>query len=229
MKILSQATDWNIEYQDKGIPSSFRSKPSEAIGIFLSLISNIQFSGKMAVDIGCGAGRNSMALSQAGYQVISLDFSSEAIKQFKKKLSGMEPRPEIEVHCHNVTHPWPTPDGWADIAIDTFCFKHQVPEGDKQAYIEQLRRTLRPGGLFLLTLADVEDGYYKQFFHPEIGKNVIIDPANKIPSVLYTKEDIQKLFKGFEIIEHQKENKTSLMHGVTYHRVTHLFVFKRFE
>lgn len=227
MSILSRSNNWDAEYNHKGIPSSFRTEPSGSVVTFLSLLEELGFSGKAAIDIGCGTGRNSLALARAGYEVTAFDFAPGVVDQFTKELDGSEFQEQVSALCHDVTKPWPLPDNSVSVAIDTFCFKHQIPMEHRLIYLEELNRTVKLGGMFLLTLADIEDGYYKQFLKPDLGENVIVDPENDIPSVLYSKDDVLCFFKGFELVEYIEKRKPSKMHGENFDRVTHLLILKR--
>jgi SAM-dependent methyltransferase len=221
---------WSQEYAAKGIPSSFRDGPSGSVEAFFDYLVEKGVETGTAIDLGCGTGRNSIFLATKGFVVHSIDFVEEMISRFRNDLSRTKLSDRITPHCQSVTSPWPVPDRSVDIAIDTFCYKHQIAETDRRAYRDQLTRTMKPGGLFLLTLAGTDDGYYGPLLSssPNPGGRVIVDPANGIPSVLFTRKDVEDEFRScisFEFYEHK--SKHGLMHGTEYLRSTHLFIGRR--
>src|SRR3990172_4918772 len=109
---------WSREYKQKGIPSSFRQKPSGAMKLLN--LSNIK--GKVAADLGCGKGRNAFYLAEEGAsKIYALDFVPGAIKEIKTANN-----PKIDAICQDLTKPWPIPTNALDLIIDIFCFKHQA-------------------------------------------------------------------------------------------------------
>ncbi len=223
----STSDKWNVEYKNQGIPSSFRNQPSGSVEEFISFLAKRNVGSGSALDIGCGTGRNSIYLAQSGFTVTSMDF----VKPLVDALGELAANEHLEIaaKCHDVGNPWPIEDGSIDIAVDAFCFKHQIPAESVRLYISEIARVLRKGGYFMLSLAGKGDGYYKQFLNtsPEPARNVIIDPANNIASVLYDKEDITAFFKAFELVGYDHKARASMMHGETYDRSTHVFFFQK--
>lgn len=224
---ISTAHDWSAEYEKKGIPSSVRSEPSGSLRTLLSYLDQHKVEPGTAIDIGCGTGRNSIDLAKHGYSVISFDFAKPVIEAFSEALKDGEFAKSIQPVCQDVTKLWPVTTDSVDVAIDTFCFKHQIPLEHREFYRGELDRTLKAGGHFLLTLAGLNDGYYKLFPAPHLGDNAIVDPANGIPSVLYSKDDILEFFGGFKLVDYKLKAKPSEMHGTVYPRETHLFIFEK--
>jgi len=221
---------WEKEYSSKGIPSSFRLNPSGSVKEFIDYLStsyvNVCHEGFQgnALDIGCGTGRNSIYLNSLGLKVFSMDFSETCINNI-----SLLRNKEISPILQDVSKKWNIKGSNFDYVIDTFCFKHQIPEKDIANYKSELYRVLKPKGFFLLTLAGVEDGYYAQFLKnsPEPKRNVIVDPKNNIPSILYTKSDILDEFNELDLIDYRHKNKKSPMHGDEYLRSTHFFIFRK--
>lgn len=183
----------------------------------------ISLSGKTALDLGCGTGRNSISLAKNGAaKVYALDFVPKLVEKIKN--------PKIVAQTHDLTKPWPIPTSSVDIAIDIFCFKHQTSLKDHDFYKEELARILKPGALLLITLAGIDDGFYgiqtKTKFSKDIYK--IVDPVTGVGSLLFTKESLEDdLKKDFSLLSYKKENKLGMMHGGQYKRSTLKFIFKR--
>lgn len=97
-----------------------------------------------AIDLGCGSGTNVLTLARHGWQVTGVDFAPRAIALARRKLHQAGLSAELRVadvtHLDEIAPPF-------DLALDIGCF-HGV--GDRQAYLRQLQRLLRPGGHWLL-------------------------------------------------------------------------------
>ncbi len=210
---------WRREYERKGIPSSFRETPTRIVRIFAE---KYNLSGN-ALDVGCGKGRNSIFLAQNDCNVYSIDFLQSALKELDKKSKTLGLK--INTVCQNVTESLPFPDNYFDLIIDIFCYKHQIDSKKREMYRKEIRRVLKPSGFFVLSLAGKKDGFYGPLL--ELSNNVIIDPYTDIASVLFTKEDVEKEFSDFKIVEFIPISDESQMHGKIYKRETLNFVMKK--
>jgi SAM-dependent methyltransferase len=225
---------WQTEYRARGMPSSYRERPSGSVVWFGAFLDEAGGHGGRALDIGCGRGRNSIYLAQRGYQVSSIDIVPEVLDLLQKETVARQLSDQITPYCQDIGQPWPFPGLSFDVAIDIFCFKHQIDEEIKQNYHNELRRALKSGGRLLLTLADKADGYYGQLpndptrYAPNDSRSVVVDPRNGLGSILYTEQAIVEEFKdAFELEYYQMKRNSYKMHEGTYRRVTHLFVLRK--
>lgn len=226
----SAITAWSREYADKGIPSSFRNEPSGAVLDFAEFLKQRDALRGVAIDLGCGAGRNSLYLASCGLKVHALDYTENALAQLRQARQSLGLTDQIAIECQSVTDPWPVEPASIDVAIDTFCYKHQIATANRAQYRHEFARALRPGAYFLLTLAGIDDGYYGPLLadSPDRTNRVIRDPANGIASVLYTPEHVEEEFAGIlRFLRHTNKRKVGLMHGKEYLRSTHVFFAQR--
>jgi SAM-dependent methyltransferase len=217
---------WSTEYQRKGIPSSFREEPSGSVVEFYRFLTEMNHR----LDLGCGTGRNSLFLAEQGFDVHSVDFVPDMIEKLRYHSESQGLANRIHGYCQSVTDSWPFQPGTFDVAIDTFCYKHQIEKTGKETYRRELARVLKSGGFYLLTLAGIDDGYYGPLLKtsPNPRERVIVDPANGIPSILYSKEDIEREFADcFHLVHYRHKQRDWKMHGKEHPRSTHLFIFSR--
>lgn len=161
------------------------------------------------LDIGCGNGRNAIALAQAGFgNVVGFDLIPEAITdaQERAKELGLG---SLRFLVHDIKQPWPFESDTFDVAFDVNTFS-SLSVAAREMYVEELARVMKKGGFFFLTTYSVNDGYYNQFVtrdskqaHPGVQ---IICPDDAIKRVLYTSEEIRDLFGSrfshFELSTH---------------------------
>lgn len=182
---------------------------------FLSLIPPQQqqqgYTTKL-VDLGCGTGRNTVALLLAApqAQIIGLEPSSKMLDVARRRVAAVNPtqkvagekqdtQPQLAVslQTYNILEtPAPPAEALnADGVISTLVLEH-VPL-DK--FFQSVSRILKPGGVLLLTNMHSEMGGISQagFVHPDSG--VKIRPtsyAHTIPEVVEGAERA-----GFEVLE----------------------------
>ena len=220
----SELTYWEEEYKKGGIPSSVRERPSNVVVSFCSFVKQYYETAKTAVDLGCGTGRNSFYLASEGFDFTAVDYAQSQIERITDQVQ-LNSKLRINPVLHDIAKPWPFLSESFDIAIDCFCFKHQMHPAGIRNYIRELHRALRNGGYYLLYLAAKDDGYYKQFAQDgQVGPGtIIIDPANEIASRLYDVEEIKELFGGLTILRELTKDGENQMHGKTYSRRSHVF------
>ncbi len=217
---------WEYEYANHGIPSSIRTTPSHSLLKFLDFIKG-SCHGKKLLDIGCGKGRNAFYAAKQGLQVTAIDFIEHNIAHIK---NNSEPyATSIDALCMDITRPWQFDDNYFDYAYDAFCFKHIIELNNRKSYIAELARVLKSEQYFSISLADVSDGYYGQFITQGCSEqNLIIDPQNQIPSILYSYDSFLLLFGDFfNVVSHQLKHSISDMYGKAYHRSIHEFILQK--
>ena len=99
-----------------------------------------------ALDLGCGTGTNAITLARAGWQVTGVDFVGKAIRAARKKAfkAGVKVVFIVEdVTQHRLLN---TP---YDLILDIGCF-HNLNERQKETYIHNLPRLLKPGGFVMM-------------------------------------------------------------------------------
>ncbi|MES2272654.1 MAG: class I SAM-dependent methyltransferase [Chlamydiota bacterium] len=216
---------WKREFLQKGIPSSYRETPSHSVVWFEEFLRQHAYPKGALLDVGCGRGRNAFFLKKNGFSVSGLDFVEENIQTIRAST------PDIDARCHDLSQPFPFKNEQFDYAIDVFCFNHLVEEKAQQNYLMELKRVLKKGGLYLLSLASVEDGFYGPLLQksPQTLEKQIIDPYTKISAILYRREEIEKKFAGFQLLEFSEKRNLDQMHGMRHVRCVLSFIFESLE
>lgn len=98
------------------------------------------------LDVGCGTGTLALLIKslRPGARVTALDADEEILQLARRKAAGQE----IDFR-HGYADKLPFEDGTFDIVVSSLVFHHLKPATKKAAFRE-IRRVLRPAGVFLL-------------------------------------------------------------------------------
>jgi SAM-dependent methyltransferase len=131
--VLQDKEKWNRKYREKKYPTT----PSQIVRNHFDLA-----TGKKALDIGAGNGRNSLFLAQKGFSVDAVDISEEGLRQF----AGCHPN--IHPICEDLDM-FHIPCNRYDLIIDVKFLNRRI--------FPLIQEGLRPGGLLIFETF-LEDG-----------------------------------------------------------------------
>lgn len=97
------------------------------------------------LEIGCGAGRVTRTLAGVFGEVYAVDISGEMVRQARQALAGL---PNVHVEQNNGRDLSVLGDLRVDFAFSTIVFQHIPSKEVIESYIREVRRLLRPRGLF---------------------------------------------------------------------------------
>lgn len=97
------------------------------------------------LDLGTGPGTQAMALANMGFKVAAIDISKTAVKKAAKKARSLGLT--IDFRQDDIIDS--KLDGKFDIIFDRGCF-HTVSPRNRQKYVKNVFRLLKPNGLLLL-------------------------------------------------------------------------------
>jgi trans-aconitate methyltransferase len=100
------------------------------------------------VDVGCGTGRQSLALAEAGFDVVGIDASPDMIAVARERTS------EVAFEVADLTS-W-QPASPFDGALCRGVLNDLTEDVERQAAMDALSRMLRPGGLLVLGVREIE-------------------------------------------------------------------------
>jgi SAM-dependent methyltransferase len=99
--------------------------------------------GKTVLDFGCGSGENLIPLVERGANVIGIDISPELIQLAGERLNKAGKNAALKVASAYET-------GLADESVDVVFSMSLLHHLDLPTVNQEIRRILRPGGLFIL-------------------------------------------------------------------------------
>ncbi|MGP4078501.1 class I SAM-dependent methyltransferase [Pseudalkalibacillus sp. R45] len=143
--MLMNNSDWDNEYISGGFQYKWDIPyPSQELVAFVATI-NFPVE-TVALDIGCGAGREAVFLAQQGLNTIGVDLSAEALKIAAER--AKEAGVQVDWRQGNVLN-LPVEDHSVDFVNDRGTF-HVIVEEERDKFAREIARILKPDGMMLL-------------------------------------------------------------------------------
>ncbi len=99
-------------------------------------------AGEQVLDLGCGGGKFTSWMSQAGYTAQGMDISRNALEMAKRN------NPDVSYKLLEPDGSIPAPDGTFAAVWCTEVIEHIL---DIHVFLSEVRRVLKPGGILILT------------------------------------------------------------------------------
>ena len=96
------------------------------------------------MELGCGTGKNTAFLTEAGQQIVAVDFSPGMLRQAKSKIKSAH----VFFVVADLTKPWPCKDEAFELIVCNLVLEHIE---DLDAVFAQVSRALKTGGQFFLS------------------------------------------------------------------------------
>lgn len=120
------------------------------------------------LDVGCGTGRHSIRLANAGAKVEALDFSAGMLQQAREKAGAAD----ISFRVHDLSEPLPFPAGTFDRVVCGLVVDH-IANLDR--LFSEMLRVCRPSGCVVVSVmhpAMMLRGVQARFHDPASGEEV---------------------------------------------------------
>ncbi|HEU5379412.1 MAG TPA: class I SAM-dependent methyltransferase [Ktedonobacteraceae bacterium] len=195
------------------MPTSIRLTPSSTVVRLLRYLKdkNVQ-AGRRALDIGCGAGRNSFYLAENGYEVTAIDFARAALDHLQKTLDERGGRDRITIQQCDLTNKLPFEDGVFDLAIDIVTTCSLNPE-EMRRFERELKRILVPNGIYLSYIHSRDDRYLAAVAPGQTSYTI-----EGLMDYTWTEDELRTLYKDWDVLALEKVEKQDDFYGKTYIR-----------
>ncbi len=139
------------------------------------------------IDLGCGSGNDTLYLIERGKKVISCDYSFNAIENIKKNF------PEVHgTECFDMTKGLPFEDNYTDIIISDLSL-HYFTEKTTFRIIDEIKRVLKPEGMFIFRVNSVKDVNHGAGEGKEIERH-LFETADGRYKRFFDLDDIESFF-----------------------------------
>jgi SAM-dependent methyltransferase len=140
--VNTEKTDWT---DDEFFRSGEQTVAEEILTDMINICQGKDPKQMKVLEIGCGAGRVTRALSNLFGEVHGVDVSGEMVKQARAALAD---RPNAHIYQNNGVDLSVVGNAVFDFAFSTIVFQHIPSREVIENYVREVHRLLRPGALF---------------------------------------------------------------------------------
>jgi SAM-dependent methyltransferase len=142
------------------------------------------------IDLGCGFGNDTLYLKERGYEVVSCDFSEEALGRLSNFIDN------LTVKCFDMKDGLPFEDNFAKIIISDLSL-HYFSWRDTQKILEEIDRVLMSDGVLLCRVNSTKDVNYGAGQGIKIEEYYYDIDGNL--KRFFNEEQLRELFKAWNV------------------------------
>lgn len=136
------------------------------------------------LELGCGIGKDTAILVEAGFRVVAVDLSPRAIERARATV------PQAEFHIRDLRVPFPVT---AEVGVIIASLSlHYFAWAETLALVERIRTTLRPRGALLCRLNSTNDHNYGAIGYPRIEDDYFLVQGE--PKRFFNQTSIEAVF-----------------------------------
>ncbi|MBR7834561.1 class I SAM-dependent methyltransferase [Actinospica durhamensis] len=151
-----QQRHWQATYEQH--PGVYGALPSAAAVAALAAFE--QAGARRVLELGAGHGRDALGFARAGLSVDAIDYSREALAQLVRAAQAEGLADAVAAVEHDARDKLPYPDGEFDAVYAHMLLCMALTTDEIRAVVDEVRRVLRPGGLFVYTVRHTGDEHY---------------------------------------------------------------------
>lgn len=188
------STHWDQVFQKLRQAGTDLDWQEQWVAAFAPILETCQV--QLLLDLGCGTGNDVARLARNGYPVIGLDYSREAIRQAATKAVG---------GTAFVVADMATLLPFADAAFDAIMSNvamHMFDDARTRALFAEVKRILRPGGVFLFHVNALEDRPLRAKRKPptqELAANFVLE-ADGQTMHFFSEPYLRDLLTGWQAV-----------------------------
>jgi SAM-dependent methyltransferase len=151
-----QRDHWDTSYAAH--PAMYGNQPSAAAVYAADIFQGA--GARHVLELGAGHGRDALFFAGEGFAVHALDFSDIGLRQLREaaQASGIDER--LTTTRHDVREPLPLPDASVAAVFAHMLLCMALSTKQIHALVDEVRRVLRPGGIFVYTVRHTGDAHY---------------------------------------------------------------------
>jgi SAM-dependent methyltransferase len=152
----AQQEHWQSVYQSA--PHMYGDQPSEPCRSAVELFRAEK--ARTVLELGAGHGRDALFFAERGFHVRAADFSSTGVEQLRTRAQREGLTENVTTLVHDVRDPIPMPESSVDAVFAHMLLCMALSTDQVQALVREVRRVLRPGGVFVYTARHTGDDHF---------------------------------------------------------------------
>jgi SAM-dependent methyltransferase len=154
--ITNQSEKWAATFDAR--PDLLGSEPSEPGHAALARFAAAGV--REILELGPGQGRDTLLFAGAGLRVTALDYAEPGLAQIAAKAEATSSSRLIRTLAGDVRRPLPLPNGSVDACYAHMLLCMALTTDEIVRLVGEVRRVLRPGGLFVFTVRTTADAHF---------------------------------------------------------------------
>jgi SAM-dependent methyltransferase len=206
---------WEKSFEEQIARQAYNTAPVEAVVRTVAYYLRAKFPegepGDLEfLEMGCGAGPNLVWLAKRGIRVSGVDISPTALELCRRNLSHEGLGDRIGTLLEGSVTSLPFADSRFDGIIEACVFQHLDREDRAKAF-QEVRRLLKPGGVFVGYMLDRGHSTYQlkkdQELSQDPGTVILSDGTSSFHLTdiglahFFQKEEFAKYFPGFSVVD----------------------------
>lgn len=149
------------------------------------------------LELGAGQGRDTLHLAAQGLTVMALDYAEAGVQAVTKAAQAQGLEHKVRAARHDVRQPLPLDNETCDACYAHMLLCMALTKSELHTLVDEVRRVLRPGGLFLYTVRHEGDPHYGTGLHG--GENLYETGGFMVH--YFNKSMVESLATGFDMLE----------------------------
>lgn len=151
-----QRRHWQDTY--RAHPGMYGSAPSAPAVSAANLFKGT--GAKRVLELAAGHGRDAVYFARQGFTVLAIDFSDVAIERIRQVAETQSVAAQLSTIVHDLREPLPLKNHAVDAVFAHMALCMAVSTKEIQTIVSEVRRVLRPRGIFVYTVRHTGDAHY---------------------------------------------------------------------
>jgi SAM-dependent methyltransferase len=115
---------------------------------------------KRVLELAAGHGRDAVYFARQGFTVLAIDFSDVAIERIRRVAQAQSVAAQVSAIAHDMREPFPLENHAVDAVFAHMALCMALSTNEIHAIVNEVRRVMRPGGIFVYTVRHTGDAHY---------------------------------------------------------------------
>ena len=115
---------------------------------------------KRVLELAAGHGRDAVYFARQGFTVLAIDFSDVATERIRQVAETQSVAAQLSTMVHDLRESLPLENDTVDAVFAHMGLCMAVSTKEIHAIVSEVRRVLRPGGIFVYTVRHTDDAHY---------------------------------------------------------------------
>jgi SAM-dependent methyltransferase len=152
---------------------------------------------KRILELGGGQGRDTLFFAREGFQIYTLDYTTEGVEEIKAKADKLGLSQFVVALQHDVRQPLPFDDVFFDGCYSHMLYCMALTTSELESLSKEIWRVLKPQALSTYTVRNTGDPQYRTGFYRgedlwEISGGFIVH--------FFSKEKVENLTTGYKLV-----------------------------